>query len=117
MMDIIEKLDGLRALLLAGDAEEIVIAEAIDEIRHLRSIAGPISLRPSAADLMEPLRHRVQDGIEAEKALAAVYEADVKAFVMDSAALRETYEFRPLPRACSTSAPPQSGSVRAKLWD
>ena len=124
-MDIIEKLDDLRALLLPGDAEELVIAEAIDEIRHLRSIAGPIRPGPSAASIMEPLRHRIQDGIEAEKALAAAYEADVKAFaayeanwnanafVIDSAA----HEFKPLPRACSTTSPPQSGSVRAKLWD
>ena len=124
-MDILEKLYGWRALLLPGDAEELVIAEAIAEIRRLRAIAGPVRPGPSAADVMEPLRHRIQDGIKAEKALAAVYEADVKlaaayeanwnanAFVIDSAA----HEFKPLPRACSTTSPPQSGSVRAKLWD
>ena len=131
-MDILEKLDGLQARLLPGDVWQQAIAEAIAEIRRLRSIAGPVDPGPSAADLMEALRNTVQDGIAAEKALATVYEADmeagalnrkrplredVKAYVMDSAALRETYEFRPLPRACSTSAPPQSGSVRAKLWD
>ena len=128
-MDIIEKLDGLQAQLLPGDVWQQAIAEAIAEIRRLRSIAGPIRPGPSAASIMEPLRHRIQDGIGSEKALAAAYEADVKAFaayeanwnanafVIDSAALRETYEFKPLPRASSTTSPPQSGSVRAKLWD
>jgi hypothetical protein len=97
-MDILEKLDGLQARLLPGDVWQQAIAEAIAEIRHLRAIAGYVSSRPSAADVMEPLRHRVQDGIEAEKALAAVYEANVKAFAEAQRA-------------------PQSGSVRAKLWD
>ena len=160
-MDILEKLDGLQARLLPGDVWQQAIAEAIAEIRRLRSIAGPVDSGPSAADVMEALRHMAQAGIdaekmlsavyemdvrafvearrlanapqsgsvraklEAEKALAAAYEADVKAFaayeanwnanafVIDSAA----HEFKPLPRACSTTSPPQSGSVRAKLWD
>ena len=164
-MDIIEKLDDLHARLFPGDVWQQTIAEAIAEIRRMRSIAGPVDSGPSAADVMEALRHMAQAGIdaekmlaavyemdvrafvearrlanapqsgsvraklEAEKALAAAYEADVKAFaayeanwnanafVIDSAALRETYEFKPLPRASSTTSPPQSGSVRAKLWD
>ena len=94
-MDIIEKLDGLRALLLPGDVWQQAIAEAIDEIRHLRSIAGYVSSRPSAADVMESLRHRVQDGIEAEKSLGDAYAADIESF----------------------SRRTQSGSIRAKLWD
>ena len=95
VMDIIEKLDGLQARLLPGDVWQQAIAEAIAEIRRLRAIAGPVSTGPSAADVMEPLRHRVQDGIEAEKALGDAYAADMESF----------------------SRRTQSGSVRAKLWD
>ena len=128
-MDIVKELQELIDEPAIGHDYVPIIERAIAEIRRMRSIAGPVDSGPSAADVMEPLRHRIQDGIEAEKALAAAYEADVKAFaayeanwnanafVIDSAALRETYEFKPLPRASSTTSPPQSGSVRAKLWD
>ena len=104
-MDILEKLDGLQARLLPGDVSmrslQQAIAEAIAEIRRLRSIAGPVDSGPSAADVMEALRHMAQAGIDAEKLLAAVYEMDVRAFV----------DARRLVNA------PQSGWVRAKMWD
>ena len=128
-MDIVKELQELIDEPAIGHDYVPIIERAIAEIRRLRSIAGPVDSGPSAADVMKALRHIAQAGIDAEKALAAAYEADVKAFaayeanwnanafVIDSAALRETYEFKPLPRACSTTSPPQSGSVRAKLWD
>ena len=160
-MDIVKELQELIDEPAIGHDYVPIIERAIAEIRRLRSIAGPVDSGPSAADVMEALRHMAQAGIdaekmlsavyemdvrafvearrlanapqsgsvraklEAEKALAAAYEADVKAFaayaanwnahafVIDSAA----HEFKPLPRACSTTSPPQSGSVRAKLWD
>ena len=87
----------------AGPIGQVLIAleKAISEIDRLRSIAGPVDSGPSAADVMEALRHMAQAGIDAEKMLAAVYEMDVRAFV----------EARRLVNA------PQSGWVRAKMWD
>ena len=103
-MDIVKELQELIDEPAIGHDYVPIIERAIAEIRRLRSIAGPIRPGPSAADVMEPLRHRIQDGIEAEKALAAAYEADVKAFA--------EHERR---RVAQASA--QRGSVRAKLWD
>ena len=94
-MDVVKELQELIDEPAIGHDYVPIIERAIDEIRHLRSIAGPISLRPSAADMMEPLRHRIQDGIEAEKSLGDAYAADMESF----------------------SRRTQSGSVRAKLWD
>lgn len=55
-MDILEELDGIHV-----DNSPVrlcyLINEAAKEIRRLRSLVGAVTPGPSAADIMQPLRH------------------------------------------------------------